>query len=76
MYMSCCNLLTLLVGALLLGVARCELFTAIAHMEGLLGLESELLTSLNSYITREKDRWGPLIMYIADDMVHQIRNNS
>ncbi len=54
--MSCCNLLTLLVGALLLGVAQCELFTAIAHMEGLLGLESELLTSLNSYITREKGR--------------------
>ena len=36
--------------------AECELFTAIAHMEGLLGLETELLQSLNSYITAEKQR--------------------
>ena len=55
-YSRMARLLTLLLGALLLGVAQCELFTAIAHMEGLLGLESELLTSLNSYITREKGR--------------------
>ncbi len=35
---------------------KCELFTAIVHMEGLLELEEELLFSLNSYITAEKKR--------------------
>lgn len=36
--------------------SRCELFTALVHMEGLLELEKELLASLNSYITAEKER--------------------
>lgn len=34
-----------------------ELFTALVHMEGLLQLEMELLASLNSYITAEKERY-------------------
>jgi hypothetical protein len=37
--------------------SRCELFTALAHMEGLLTLEVELLASLNSYIVAEKERF-------------------
>ena len=36
--------------------ARGELFTALVHMEGLLDLEMELLGTLNSYITAEKER--------------------
>lgn len=36
--------------------SRCELFTALVHMEGLLQLEMELLSSLNSYIVAEKER--------------------
>jgi prolyl 4-hydroxylase len=36
--------------------SQCELFTALAHMEGLLTLEVELLASLNSYIVAEKER--------------------
>jgi len=36
--------------------SRCELFTALVHMEGLLDLEVELLSSLNAYITAEKER--------------------
>lgn len=36
---------------------RCELFTALVHMEGLLELEMELLSSLNSYIVAEKERY-------------------
>ncbi len=52
------RLLTVFVCAVLLSSGECELFTAIAHMEGLLGLESELLLTLNSYITREKNRWA------------------
>lgn len=38
--------------------SRCELFTALVHMEGLLDLEVELLASLNSYITVEKERFA------------------
>lgn len=38
--------------------SRCELFTALVHMEGLLDLEVELLASLNSYITAEKERFA------------------
>ncbi|XP_064393719.1 prolyl 4-hydroxylase subunit alpha-1-like isoform X2 [Halichondria panicea] len=72
LYSRMARLLTLLMGALLLGVAQCELFTAIAHMEGLLGLESELLTSLNSYITREKDRIQQLESFA--DQVSGIHN--
>lgn len=34
----------------------CEVFTALVHMEELLDLEVELLASLNSYITAEKER--------------------
>lgn len=34
-----------------------ELFTALVHMEGLLDLEVELLGSLNSYITAERERY-------------------
>lgn len=33
-----------------------EMFTALVHMEGLMDLEMELLGSLNSYITAEKQR--------------------
>ncbi len=36
--------------------ASAELFTALVHMEGLLDLETELLASLNSYITAERER--------------------
>ena len=36
--------------------SRCELFTALVHMEGLLQLEMELLSFLNSYIVAEKER--------------------
>lgn len=49
-----------LVGLILLGQtaipAECELFTALVHMEGLLELEVELLSSLNTYISVEKER--------------------
>ena len=37
--------------------ASSELFTALVHMEGLLDLEMELLGSLNSYITTERERY-------------------
>ena len=33
-----------------------EMFTALIHMEGLLGLERELLSGLNSYIVAERRR--------------------
>lgn len=39
-----------------LHTSRCELFTALVHMEGLLELEVELESSLNAYITTEKQR--------------------
>ena len=48
------------IGLFLLGQttipAQCELFTALVHMEGLLKLEVELLSSLNTYISVEKER--------------------
>ena len=50
-------LLTLLLGNVWFEHAHCELFTSIAHMESLLGLEMELLQTLNSYITAERRRW-------------------
>ena len=45
-----------LFGQLAIDYSNCELFTALVHMEGLLHLEEELLSSLNSYITTEKER--------------------
>lgn len=53
-------LLSIGVGMLLLTImpAQGELFTALVHMEGLLDLETELLGSLNSYITAEKERYS------------------
>ena len=38
------------------GPVQSEMFTALVHMEGLMDLEMELLGSLNSYITAEKQR--------------------
>ena len=46
-------LLLLVVGV---GAVCGEVFTALVHMEGLLELEGELLASLNSYITAERQR--------------------
>ena len=37
--------------------AQAEMYTALVHMEGLMDLEAELLRSLNSYITAEKQRY-------------------
>ena len=55
------RILSAVVGIFFLGQVwiepgSCELFTALVHMEGLLDLEVELLASLNSYITAEKQR--------------------
>ena len=47
------SVLLLVVGV---GAVCGEVFTALVHMEGLLELEGELLASLNSYITAERQR--------------------
>ena len=48
--------LLLLLSGMVIKHAQCELFTALVHLEGLLNLEQELLSSLNSYIHAEKLR--------------------
>ncbi len=51
---SLCAVFVAVVAAL--PVARGEVFTAVAHMEGLVGLEADLLKGLNAYIVAEKRR--------------------
>ena len=53
----------LLAGVLLLVslyTANGEVFTAITHMEGLVGLEKNLLQGLNAYLTAERARLNAL----------------
>ena len=35
---------------------KSEVFTAVSHMEGLVNIEKDLLSGLNSYINSEKER--------------------
>ena len=37
-------------------VVRAEVFTALVHMEGLVSLEKELLSGLDSYLELERER--------------------
>jgi prolyl 4-hydroxylase len=64
-----------------LSLPRCngEMFTALIHMEGLLGLERELLHQLNTYIVTEKNRLKELeefsekverALNLVDEMEH------
>ena len=49
-------MVTVVVFTTLLYTNNGEMFTAVAHMEGLIELERELLYGLNAYITAEKQR--------------------
>ncbi len=51
-----CAIFVSVVLAAALPWVRGEMFTAVVHMEGLIGLERELLKGLNSYIVAEKRR--------------------
>ena len=51
-----------------------EMFTALIHMEGLLGLERELLSGLNSYIVAEGRRYRDYIL--SDLSLHDAQPNS
>lgn len=50
----------LLLAAISCHTARGEVFTAITHMEGLVGLERNLLHGLNAYLTAERARLNAL----------------
>lgn len=45
---------------LLLGAARAELFTAMADVECLLGVEKEVTSVVENYIRAEEERLGEL----------------
>lgn len=53
--MSACVCM-IVMSVMVISPAKSEVFTALVHMEGLMELEVELLGSLNSYITAEKQR--------------------
>ena len=55
------SVLLLVVG---MGAVCGEVFTALVHMEGLLELEGELLASLNSYITAERQRLASCVVLV------------
>ena len=40
---------------------KSEVFTAVSHMEGLVNIEKDLLSGLNSYINSEKERYQVLL---------------
>ena len=55
------SVLLLVIGV---GAVCGEVFTALVHMEGLLELEGELLASLNSYITAERQRLASCVVLV------------
>ena len=50
------GIFTLIVSQPLVWPVAGDLFTSVAHMEDLLALERELLSSLNDYIAAERER--------------------
>lgn len=65
----------LVLAQVMLCPVRAELFTALVHMEGLLGLEQELLGSLNTYIAAEKERYGKncAIIIIKKKVIYRLQ---
>ena len=65
--MSCCVSACLLVLGVVIfpprAAVRAEVFTALVHMEGLVTLEKELLTGLDSYLDMERKRFDTCILY-------------
>lgn len=55
---------------------RGELFTALVHMESLLDLERELLSSLNSYITAEKERYSAVLCQVSRNRIVELLYSS